>query len=166
MVETRRGGGSRWGRPERSLPRRRSSFPNRRRHVEPTAAATPFAGRDRHHVRLVFSTTEAMSCSLSVGECRSCVCMTATGKLREGDVVPLPHGPCGHGAPGASGASTATFITLAQPVGLNGLVDNSPQLIVSKQLPPGSWAVVATVNSKMLEKAGGGDVTSDLTCQL
>ena len=92
--------------------------------------------------------------------------MTATGKLREGDVVPLPHGPCGHGAPGASGASTATFITLAQPVGLNGLVDNSPQLIVSKQLPPGSWAVVATVNSKMLEKAGGGDVTSDLTCQL
>src|SRR5918994_2113201 len=95
MVATRRGGGSRWGRPERSLPRRRSSFPNRRRHVEPTAAATPFAGRDRHHVRLVFSTTEAMSCSLSVGECRSCVCMTATGKLREGDVVPLPHGPCG-----------------------------------------------------------------------
>jgi hypothetical protein len=74
-----------------------------------------------------------------------------------------PAGPAGpQGEPGPAGNSTATFATIGGVfLNLNGTFTK----VLSKNLPAGSWAVVATANTHALP---GGEAAgnADLNCEL
>jgi hypothetical protein len=75
-------------------------------------------------------------------------------------------GPKGDdGAPGAPGISTVTFAITPKPTSNN--IQDVPTEIITRSLPEGSWAIVATVNAE----AGIGvfaddDQVGDFSCQL
>lgn len=77
-----------------------------------------------------------------------------------------PQGPAGpQGEPGTAGLSTATFVFTTAPVN----IDDNMTKILSKNLPAGSWALVATANIVIHPPFGfpsGGDGISTSVCEL
>lgn len=84
-------------------------------------------------------------------------------------------GPAGaQGIPGSRGAkgdkgdpgiSTVTFAITTGPQFLNSFGGPFKE-VVAKNLPPGSWAIVATVNTTSHPNAGGSENITDMSCQL
>jgi len=66
---------------------------------------------------------------------------------------------------GDPGISTVTFAFTTAPQFLNGFGGPFKE-VVAKNLPPGSWAIVATVNTTTHPNAGGSENITDMSCQL
>ena len=83
----------------------------------------------------------------------------------QGPVGPAgPPGPTGPPGPaGPPGASTVTFAIT--PTFVPNIVD-SFTLVVSKDIPAGDWAVVATVNATADSGFNSSDIIRDLVCEL
>jgi len=77
-----------------------------------------------------------------------------------------PAGPTGltgpQGEPGPAGVSTATFAFTTVHVAL----PEAFTKVVAKNLPAGSWAIVATVNTSAFGPISGGDNIRDVNCEL
>ena len=74
-----------------------------------------------------------------------------------------PAGPAGpQGEPGTAGLSTATFAFTTAPVNIS---ENMAK-VLSKNLPAGSWALVATTNMDVGRSSFGGDRVLTTACEL
>jgi hypothetical protein len=81
----------------------------------------------------------------------------------QGETGPAgPEGPAGpQGEQGAPGISTATFAFENAD-----LLSETPQKVISKQLPAGSWTAVATLTTRNESQGFGGDHIIDVFCTL
>jgi len=85
----------------------------------------------------------------------------------QGETGPAgPAGPAGpqgpQGEPGPAGISTAMFVFTTAPINIS---ENMTK-VLSKSLPAGSWALVATTNMDVGQTSFGGDRILTTACQL
>ena len=74
-----------------------------------------------------------------------------------------PAGPAGpQGAPGTPGISAATFAFTTAPIS----IDQTMTKVLSKNLPEGSWALVATANISSPGSFTGSDIIRTSRCEL
>jgi hypothetical protein len=74
-----------------------------------------------------------------------------------------PQGPAGpQGEPGPAGISTATFVFTTQEI----VLGENMTRVLSKNLPAGSWAIVATGNMEVGHTSFGGDRILTTACEL